>query len=466
MIFVMQRAAPGKSSLEQLTKELNAALPRGAGELPYAALSYEGSVRFGADLAVERFRLQNGLSILLLEDHSAPVVAYHTWFKVGSRNEKVGKTGIAHLFEHLMFNEMEGLEHGAFDRKLEELGAESNASTWLDWTHYNIAVPEQAFETVAELEGARMDKLVLREPQVDSEKEVVANERRYRVDDDVEGAVNELLWSTAYEVHPYHWPTIGWMQDIEGFTVEDCHAFYKTYYSPNNATLVVVGDITPARALAKIQKVYGHQSAQELPTGGIVAEPVQTAERVVRVDKPTPTAKVNFGYKSPGLSHPDHMLLSVLGEILFGGRSSRVVKRLIRERELASDVRVFVSPFLDPGLFEVFASGRSGVSGETLLDAIDEEIQRVRANGVTQEELDRARARIELGLLQGLATADGKASTVGFYDVVLGDPAAAFGRVEALEHVTIEQLHDVARRYLDRSQRTVVLARPQEGMAA
>jgi zinc protease len=463
---VMQHAAPGSSSLQELTQRLNAALPQGKGELAHAALTYEGASRFGADLSVERFRMQNGLSILLLVDHSAPVVAYHTWFKVGSRNEKVGKTGIAHLFEHLMFNEIEGLEAGAFDRKLEELGAESNASTWLDWTHYNIAVPEQAFETVAELEAERMTRLVLREPQVDSEKEVVANERRYRVDDDVEGSVNELLWSTAYQAHPYHWPTIGWMQDIEGFTVEDCAAFYETYYSPNNATLVVVGDIAPERALSKIQRVYGNQSAQALPQGGIVPEPEQTGERVLRVEKPTPTAKVNFGYKSPGLSHPDHLPLSVLGEILFGGRSSRVVKTLIRERELASDVRVFVSPFIDPGLFEVFASGRSGVTPEVLLDVIDEEIQRVRANGVTQEELDRARARIELGLLQGLATADGKASTVGFYDVVLGDPSAAFSRVAALEQITLEQLHEVARRYLDRSQRTVVLARPQEGMAS
>jgi zinc protease len=458
--------APGSSSLEELTQRLNAALPRGKGELPHAALAYEGASRFGADLSIERFRLQNGLSILLLIDHSAPVVAYHTWYKVGSRNERVGKTGIAHLFEHLMFNEIEGLEAGEFDRKLEELGAESNASTWLDWTHYNIAVPEQAFETVAELESERMARLVLREPQVDSEKEVVANERRYRVDDDVEGSVNELLWSTAYEAHPYHWPTIGWMQDIEGFTVEDCHAFYETYYSPNNATLVVVGDIEPERALSKIQRVYGNQSSHDLPSGGIVPEPVQTGERVVRVDKATPTAKVNFGYKSPALSHPDHLPLSLLGEILFGGRSARVVKTLIRERELATDVRVFVSPFIDPGLFEVFASGRSGVTAEVLLDVIDEEIQRVREHGVTQEELDRARARIELGLLQGLATADGKATTVGFYDVVLGDPSAAFTRVAALEQVTPSQLHEVARRYLDRSQRTVVLARPQEGMAS
>jgi zinc protease len=458
-------AVPLASSPEELTALLNAALPAGS-ELKYAELSYVGSAPFGADLRVLRFRMKNGLSILLLVDRSAPVVAYHTWFKVGSRNETPGKTGIAHLFEHLMFNEIEGLQAGEFDRRLEELGAESNASTWLDWTHYNIAVPEAAFETVAELESERMARLVLREPQVDSEKEVVANERRYRVDDDVEGSISELLWATAFEKHPYHWPTIGWMQDIEGFTVEDCRRFYKTFYSPNNATIVVVGDITPERALSKLQRVYGNQAPQALPSAEIAPEPTQREERSLKVEKPTPTAKINLGYKSPALSDPDHMPLSVLGEVLFGGRSSRLVKKLIREREIATDVRVFVSPFIDGGLFEVFANARAGVSAEAVLEVIDAELARVVAEGVSQEELDRARARIELGLLQGLATADGKASTVGFYEVVLGDPAAAFKRVAELEKVTLSELHAVARRYLDKSRRTVVLARPQQGMAA
>src|SRR5262245_56053404 len=176
---------------------------------------------------------------------------------VGSRNEKPGKTGIAHLFEHLMFNETEGLAAGEFDRQLEELGAESNASTWLDWTHYDIAIPSSGFDRVVELEAERMNHLVLREPQVASEKEVVMNERRFRVEDDVEGALNELLWSTAFEDHPYRWPTIGWMSDIESFDVDDCQRFYRTYYAPNNATLVVVGDIEPERTLRKLQDAYG-----------------------------------------------------------------------------------------------------------------------------------------------------------------------------------------------------------------
>ena len=208
-------SANGAARQQRLDK-LNAEAPR------YGKVTHLGTLPFGPALKIERFTLNNGLSVLLVEDHAAPVVAYHVWFRVGSRHERQGKTGFAHLFEHLMFNEVEGRPAGEFDRKMEEAGAESNASTWLDWTQYNEAIPKDQLSLVIELEALRMSRLVLREPQVASEKEVVANERRYRVDDDVEGAVNELLWKTAFQTHAYHWPTIGWMSDIEGFTVEDC----------------------------------------------------------------------------------------------------------------------------------------------------------------------------------------------------------------------------------------------------
>src|SRR5688572_21128220 len=174
-------------------EKINASAPR------FGQVQHMETIAFGESLKLERFRLSNGLELLLCEDHSAPVIAYHTWFRVGSRHEREGKTGLAHLFEHLMFNEVEGRAPGEFDRKLEEAGAESNAATWLDWTQYNIAVPKEQLGLVIKLESERMSRLVLREPQVTSEKEVVANERRFRVDDDVEGSVSELLWATAFK---------------------------------------------------------------------------------------------------------------------------------------------------------------------------------------------------------------------------------------------------------------------------
>jgi zinc protease len=448
-------ATSGTTKRQSLARALNA----GAGT--HGKVTFEQATPFGPALEIACYRLGNGLRVLFCEDHSAPVVAFHTWYRVGSRHERVGKTGLAHLFEHLMFNETEGLKAGEFDRKLEEAGAESNAATWLDWTHYNIAVPKERLPLVARLEAARMRRLVLKDPQVTSEKEVVANERRYRVDDDVEGAVSELLWATAFEKHAYRWPTIGWMPDIEGFTTADCRDFYDTYYAPNNATLVVVGDITERRILEIVMGAYGDIPPSTLPVEDVVPEPPQAAERRVEVKKSTATEKLVVGYHSPALGDFDHPALSLLSEILFGGRASRIYRKLVRELEIAVDLNGSVGPFRDPGLFEIMVSGREGKTAEALLAALDEELDRVTASPVPEAEIERARARLELSLLGGLETVDGKASTIGFYDTVIGRPSAAFERLDATAQVTASDLLRVARRYLRREARTVVIVRPE-----
>jgi zinc protease len=424
------------------------------------------SMPFGASLVIDRYRVSNGLQLLLCEDKSAPVVSVHTWFRVGSRHEQEGKTGLAHLFEHLMFNEIEGRGPGEFDRMLEEAGAESNASTWLDWTQYNIAIPRDQLGLVLKLEAERMGKLVLREPQVTSEKEVVANERRYRVDDDVEGAISELLWATAFTRHAYKWPTIGWMKDIEGFTTQDCEAFYRAYYAPNNATLVISGDFKEKDVLRLVSQHYGMLPSSSLPLENAQPEPPQTSERRVEVTKPTATEKLVVGYHSPALGDFDHPAVSLLSEVLFGGRASRMHQRLVRELELASEVRAFVGPFHDPGLFELYAAAREGHTAEELLAAIDAELVKVVAEPVTQQEMARAAARFELGLLGGLETADGKASTIGFYEAVLGRPAAAFERLEATRRLTQSDLLRAARRYLGPEQRSVIFVRPELAKAS
>jgi zinc protease len=439
---------------QALLDQVNARAPA------FGAISHIESLAFGPALRLERFRMHNGLELLLCEEHSAPVVAYHTWFRVGSRHEREGKTGLAHLFEHLMFNEVEGRAAGEFDRLLEEAGSEVNASTWLDWTQYNAATPKDQLALLIKLEAERMSRLVLRDPQVKSEKEVVANERRYRVEDDVEGSVSELLWATAFTTHSYRWPTIGWMADIEGFTTEDCLEFYRTFYAPNNATIVVVGDVSEAQLLPRLSQAYGHIAASLLPLEDVRPEPPQLEERRREVMKPTSTDKLVIGYHSPALGDWDHPIVSLLVEVLFGGRASRLHRRLIRELELASEVRAFVGPFKDPGLIEVFASCREGHRAEELLAVIDQELDRVLEEPIPNEELERGQARFELGLLAGLDTVDGKASTIGFYDVLLGRPAAAFERLEATRRVSPSELRRVARRYFSRSTRSIVLVRP------
>ncbi len=425
----------------------------------HGRLRYVQRMLFGPSLELDIYEMDNGLRIILVEEHSAPVVAYHTWYRVGSRDEREGKTGIAHLFEHLMFNETENLPKGEFDRRLEEAGAESNASTWLDFTQYNISAPSEQLPLLIQVESDRMQHLVLREPQVESEKEVVANERRYRVDDDVEGTVNELLWSTAFTKHPYKWPTIGWMPDILGFTTEDCEQFYRTYYAPNNATVVLVGDFDPSTALGALSRAYGIIPASSLPERQLPQEPRQTRERRVEIHKPTVSEKISIGYRCPALATPDHVALNLLSEVLSGGRASRLYRRLVRELELASEVRTFVGPFKDPGLLEVYAAAREGHTAEELLAVIDEELERVRRQPISQAEVERARARFELGLLHGLDTADGKAHTIGFYDCVLSSPAAAFERLQQLANVTPDELLRVAQETFEPDSRSMVIVR-------
>ncbi len=344
-----------------------------------ARLSYEGSHPFGGE-TVHRWRFGNGLTVLVLIDASAPIVSYHTWFKVGSRHERPGKTGLAHLFEHLMFNETENLRAGMFDRKLEESGAETNAATWVDWTYYYESLPADRVKLAVRLEAERMARLVLREPQVASEKDVVANERRYRVDDDVEGAASELLYKTAFERHPYGWPTIGWMEDIRGFSPDDCVAFYRTYYAPNNATVVVVGDVRERDLLLAMRASYGSVPSQAIPPEDIVPEPPQREAREVETRKPTATEKLLLAYKGPALGDADHATMTVLSEVLFGGRASRVFRALVIEHELATDIRGSISSFRDPGLFECLATARPGRTARQIQAVMDRPI-RARSRG-------------------------------------------------------------------------------------
>lgn len=422
-------------------------------------LQWVYSSAFGDSLRLDRFKLNNGLTILTCEEHTSPVVSYHTWLRVGSRHERETKTGLAHLLEHLMFNETQKHPQGAYDQMLEEAGAETNASTWLDFTQYSVNAPRQALKLVVRLEAERLSGLVLREPQVVSEKDVVANERRYRVNDDVEGAMSELLWSTAFTRHAYRCPTIGWMKDILALSSDDCQNFYRTYYAPNNATVVVVGDFRTVSILKLIAGAYGPLPSSTIPVEDVQPEPAQTSERRAEITKPTPTEKVCIGYRAPALGDFDYGPMSVLAEVLCGGRASRLVQRLVHDLEIATDVRASVGPFHDPGLFEIGASARDGQTGEALLAQIDAELKRVCEEPVSDEEVERALARLELGLISGLDTVDGKASTIGFYETLLYEPAAAFARLTAMRHVTHSDILRAARRYLDPSTRTCIFVR-------
>lgn len=441
-------------------KNLIARLNKAAGRNKNAQWTLVGEpIPFGGR-NITQLRLGNGLKLFVLEDQSTKVCSYHTWFAVGSRHEHEGKTGLAHLFEHLMFNETKNLPAGTFDRKLETIGASSNAATWNDWTYYHQEFPAWHLATVIKLEAERMQNLVLRVPQVTSEKEVVANERRYRVDDDVDGTVGELLYKLAFQKHPYHHPTIGWMADIEGFTTADCRAFYKQYYSPNNATLVVVGNVDWKVLLTTVQKEYGVIKPAEIPAEPPVVESPQKTERVERLTKPTPTARVAIGYKIPGMNDPDHIALTLLAEVLLGGQSSRWYRALVLDGEVATDVSASASPFRDPGLLEIHGTARNHASAEQLLAKVDSLVASLAANPIHDAEVERAIARFELGFLQGLQTVGGRAEQIGFYQIVLNDPAGSLSRLTAMRALTAAELQTVALKYLKPERRTLILVEP------
>jgi len=420
-----------------------------------------GEFAFGSGgLTVRRYALANGLRVLILVDRSAPVLSYHTWFRVGSKHERPGKTGLAHLFEHLMFNESKNVPRGQLDKLIESAGGETNAATWVDWTHYHSELPSSELPLIVRLEADRMQHLILRKQQVTSEIEVVANERRYRVDDDIEGQVSELLYSTAFTKHPYHWPTIGWMADIESFTPKDCEQFYETFYAPNNATLVIAGDVDEDETLALVQQHYGKIAAARLPRYAPPKEPPQRRERSVQLERPTPAPKLALGYRACSFRDSDYPALALANDVLFGGRSSRLVARLFRDEELVTDAHGSIAPFADPGLYEIWLSLRPGKDLELALRIVDEELVRLRKKPVPRLELEKVKNRMELSFLQGLETASGKAEQIGFFETVLGDGGALFSRLDELRAVTARDIQVVANRYFDSRRRTRVTVMP------
>jgi len=427
---------------------------------PRARVAFEGEIPFGALLQLRRYRLGNGLRVLLLADPSTPLLSYHTWFRVGSRHERRGKTGLAHLFEHLMFGATSNAAPGVFDRRIEGAGGETNASTWTDWTQYHSELPATELPVIVPLEADRMHNLVLREPQLRSEKDVVMNERRFRVDDDIEGEAQERLYALAFERHPYHHPTIGWMKDIKGFTTADCHRFYRTYYAPNNATLVIVGGVDEASTLELVQKHYGQLRSAKIDPPAAVVERSQTRERKLVLRRTTPTQKVALGYRAPAFGDPDYAVLSLINELLFVGRSARLFQRLVRGEQLASEVQAGIAPFVDPGLYDVWIAMRPGHRVGRALRVLDEELERVKQERVSARDLERVKNRAELSFLMALESASGKAEQIGFYDTVLGDAGQIFPRLQQFRAVTADDVLRVARRVFDRRQRTRVEVLP------
>ncbi|MBX3245597.1 MAG: insulinase family protein [Myxococcales bacterium] len=439
--------------------ELARRLSRSTGRR-HSKLRFEGGAAFGGDLEVRSWRFGHGLRVKTLVDRSAPVVSYQTWLGVGSRHEAPGKTGLAHFFEHLMFSGTERFPHGELDRRLEEVGAESNAATWTDWTCYYENLPARELPLAITLEADRLTHLVLDPANVESEREVVLSERRDRVDDDVEGRASEALWSTLLGESPYGHPTIGWEADIRGYTVADCRAFHRTWYAPNNVTIVVAGDFEEDAVLARLQEAYRDLSPARLPDGPASSSRRPKRERRVELALPSSVERVLLGWPGPAFSDPDWVALAVLGELLFGGRHARIYRDLVLDRELASELYASIPPFALPSIFEVAIGARAGRPVERALEALDRHLERVCREPVQGDELEATKARLELSMLSALESAHGKGDQIGFFSQIMDEPAGSFRRLAAYQALTPADLLRAARRWLAPKGRAVVKVKP------
>jgi zinc protease len=419
------------------------------------------SYSFGKDLKAEKFRLANGLQIIILEDHSAPVFAYHTWFNVGSRNERDGITGIAHLFEHLMFKETKNQKEGSFDRILEEQGGRINAATYMDWTFYRESCPSAAFSLIPPLEADRLQNMILNDKQVNAEREVVANERRSRTDNNPSGKMYETLYMNAFTQHPYHWPVIGWMKDIQSISTKECIDFHSTYYAPNNATVIVVGDVKTDRVLKEIRQAYEHIPPSTIPEENIPKEAKQTKEKRAKIEQPIPGEKVLISFHIPDLLHKDYPILQVMSTLLFDGRSARLYRKLVTDLQIATEAGAWVNQTRDPGLFIIDISMRAKKKASEAEKIVYEEIEKLAEHMVSEDELTKAKNRLETSFWQNFRTADEKAQGLGFYETSAKDYRRLFDEVPSFLRVTPADIREVARQYFSADNRTVVVAKPK-----
>jgi zinc protease len=421
----------------------------------------EAEAEVGRGVTARRYRLGNGLGLLAAVDRRAPIVALQTWYRVGSRHERPGATGMAHLFEHLMFGQTEHIAAGEFDRLVEVTGGESNAATWVDWTYYRLSLPARDLALGIRLECERMQHLILDPTPVEAERDVVTNERRERVEDDVDGWLDEQLMALAFTVHPYRWPTIGWMEDIRALSLTDMRAFYRTWYAPNNATLVCVGDFDEAQLMALVEQSYGQIPSAALPATERTPEPEQTRERIVRAPKPIATDRVLIGYKAPGQDEADWAVLEIVATLLAGCPSARLYRRLVIEREVASSVDAQLTPFADPSLLRLAVTAARGHTADEILALIDQELAVMAEQPPLAAEVEKAKAIAETDFWTSLADVDGKAEAIGHYETALGDFRKVNTLAARLAAVTTEDVARCVRGYLRSERRTIVIAEPE-----
>jgi zinc protease len=413
-------------------------------------------------LNVEKFTLENGLTVLLHEDHSIPMISYHTWYHVGSRDEQPGVTGAAHMLEHMMFKGAKKYSDKQFDQILHANGITNNAFTTNDYTGFYENLPSDKLELIMDVEVDRMRDLTLSAEALKSELQVVGEERRWRVDNNPVSLLRESMMEALFQVHPYHWPVIGYMKDIQAYTPEKLRKFYDTFYVPNNAVLVIAGDFKTETVKALVTKYYGVLAARPLPEVRYTQEPESIKAQRFEKNAEVQNTSVIISYKTVPAGHPDQYPLDLLANILGAGSSSRLNKNLVYKKQEATDAGAFSETSADPGFFSLHAIVVPGHSSKISEQALDMEVQKLRDQPISEKELRKAKNQIMKDYIEGLMTIDGKAQTLAVTEILRGDYHALFDDLNKYEKVTSKDLKRVAQTYFKAQRKVTAVLNPKK----
>jgi len=416
----------------------------------------------GQSVEVKDFVLKNGLKVLMVENHTVPSVCFAIGFHVGSRNERPGITGLAHMFEHMMFNGSKKYRPTEFDQIVEAGGGYSNAYTAHDITFYFEEFNPDLLDKVLDMEVDRMRALKLDSENLEQERGIVKEERRVSTDNDLRGKMFEDLYATAFTVHPYRNPIGGWMEDLSAITLQDAKEFFRTYYAPNNATVIIVGAFDAKTLRPKMEKMFG-----TLPRGPALprvpgVEPQQLGERRANLHRIAELPAVAVAYKGAAVSSIDFSALDLLTTILTQGQSSRMYRRLVHELEIATEIGGGIEECVDPGLVTFFVQTQPGKTVEDAEKELYAIISDVAENGVREEELQKAKNISQMSYAGEFKTNVGIALRLGRFEGIYGGYRKAFEAPERYAKISVEDIKRVAQTYLSERLRSVVVLIPQK----
>jgi predicted Zn-dependent peptidase len=404
---------------------------------------------------VKTFTLKNGMKFLVVEDNSIPNANMYLFYRVGSRNEYQGITGLSHFFEHMMFNGAKKYGPKQFDRTMEFNGGANNAYTTENVTVYTDWFPASAIETIFDLEGDRIASLSIDPKMVESERGVVLSERSTGLENSPWNLLGQSVQAQAFQEHPYHWPVIGYEDDMKNWKQTDLERYFKTYYAPNNCVVVVSGSVKTDEVKKLAEKYLEPIPAQPEPPKVHTVEPPQTGERRITVKKDVATPYMMIAYHVPDTRNEDYYALSLLSEILTSGKSSRLYSQLVDKKQVATAVFTDFGPSLDPGLFTVYAVAGRNVNETDLEKTIYEELDKIKKDGVNENELQKVKNQQTMNFYNQVETINGKSNSIGNYEVFFGDYHKMFDAPALYNKVTAEDIKRVANKYFSKTNRTV-----------